>query len=65
MKCLRCGGLMVLDVVYDDIPDLYEGSDGLEVFRCVHCGDILDEVIFAHRRSPKPPPPIKSSRPRK
>lgn len=40
--CDRCGGLMMLETVYE--------LNG-ECWRCVNCGERVDRVILEHRRS--------------
>ena len=44
MKCLKCEGTMVLDIVF-------VGTDNvmLPIHRCLNCGDIVDEVILKNR----------------
>ena len=43
MKCSRCGGLMVYENFYTlEIANLYE-------WRCVPCGEIVDQVIIENR----------------
>jgi uncharacterized membrane protein len=46
--CLRCGGLMVNDVSMDLMNST--GELDCVTTRCVQCGDILDPVIWRHRR---------------
>ena len=41
-RCHRCGGLMVPEQVFEL---------GSIDFRCVSCGERVDPVILAHRRS--------------
>jgi hypothetical protein len=41
-RCHRCGGLMVPEQVFE-----IRSID----FRCVSCGERVDPVILAHRRS--------------
>lgn len=43
MKCPRCTGMRVPEVITDG------GSRALAL-RCVHCGDIVDRVIAYNRR---------------
>ena len=43
MKCSRCSGLMVYENFYTlEIANLYE-------WRCVACGEIVDQVILKNR----------------
>ena len=43
MKCSRCGGLMVYENYYTlEIAKIYE-------WRCIPCGEIIDEVILENR----------------
>ena len=45
MKCNRCGGLMVHENFYTlEIANLHE-------WRCVPCGEIVDEVILENRNT--------------
>lgn len=48
-QCVRCGGLTVMEALTGGAPD----SPGWEVTvrRCILCGDIVDPVILAHRKS--------------
>jgi len=43
MKCHRCGGVMVHE-------RFYGGDDRYLGWRCVICGEIIDEVILENRR---------------
>jgi hypothetical protein len=45
MRCRRCRGLMVKDRLYD----LYDTQWQLNAWRCVACGDLLDQVILRNR----------------
>ena len=47
MSCLRCGGLMVSDRFYDYRDDT--GQNEFEGYRCLVCGEALDQVILLHR----------------
>ncbi len=47
MKCPRCEGLMVVDWL-QDIKDS-TGFLHFYGFRCLHCGEILDEKILENR----------------
>lgn len=49
MKCPRCTGMRVPEVITDG------GSRALAL-RCVHCGDIVDRVIAYNRRHRREPP---------
>jgi len=49
MPCLRCGGLMVSDRFYDYWDDT--GQNEFEGYRCLVCGEVLDQVILLHRKS--------------
>jgi len=43
MKCHRCGGVMVCERIY--------GPDGHFLgWRCIQCGEIIDEVILENRQ---------------
>jgi len=42
MKCSRCNGFMLHE-------QYQEGTDRFLAFRCVLCGDVLDEIILHHR----------------
>ena len=44
MKCLRCSGVMI----YDKFYGLYEYFWG---WKCVICGEIVDQVIMENRQS--------------
>jgi len=43
MKCHRCGGLMSYEKFYGGEPEDFSG------WRCVACGEIVDEVIVKNR----------------
>ncbi|MGZ3603416.1 MAG: hypothetical protein ACXU9P_00505 [Thermodesulfobacteriota bacterium] len=44
MKCHRCGSMMVYERFY--------GPDGsFSGWRCVSCGEVLDEVILKNRQA--------------
>ncbi len=43
MTCRKCSGLMYKELIYTQ-----QGS--LLVFRCVHCGEIIDPLIVKNRR---------------
>jgi phage FluMu protein Com len=44
MKCHRCGSLMVYERFYGP-EELYLG------WRCISCGEILDQVILENRQT--------------
>ena len=44
MQCNRCNGLRVLEMVQD-------GGLRALVYRCILCGDLVDQKILLHRRS--------------
>jgi len=46
MKCLRCGGIMVLEKFYGT-SEVFLG------WRCIICGDIVDQVILENRLGQK------------
>lgn len=46
MECRHCHGFMVRDHVFDLLSTDIHG----EVWRCVCCGDIIDQVILVNRR---------------
>ena len=50
--CVRCGGMMVLDH-YIDLPD-DTGQIGLDAWRCMSCGEVIDPVILDNRFRPAP-----------
>ncbi len=43
MKCLRCGIVMVYERFYGP-------GENFLGWRCIHCGEILDEVILENRQ---------------
>jgi len=48
MPCARCGALRVPEIIC-------EGGTRLLALRCIHCGDIIDQVIALNRqRRPRP-----------
>ena len=51
MTCLRCQGLM-LPIVLEDAESTTITYDG---WQCVHCGDVIDPKILAHRGQPIKP----------
>ena len=42
MKCHRCGSMMVREILYG--PD-----ESFWGWRCIQCGEILDEMILENR----------------
>ncbi len=42
MRCYRCGGLMVYEKFYD-------GGDNFFGWKCISCGEIVDQVILENR----------------
>lgn len=49
-SCARCHGHMVHDVWTDHPSD--SGPSDFGAFRCIQCGDVIDEVILRHRSNP-------------
>ena len=50
MQCTRCAGLRVSEMIY-------EGGSRVLALRCIHCGDVIDQVIILNRqRRPYPKP---------
>ncbi len=47
MDCQRCQGLTVPDRLYD----LQDSDVHCEVWRCICCGNILDELILLNKRN--------------
>lgn len=43
MRCTRCTGLRVSEIIYD-------GGNRIPALRCVHCGDVTDHVIAFNRQ---------------
>jgi len=43
MRCARCAGLIVPEI-------LYEGGTRVMALRCIHCGDVIDPLIVRNRR---------------
>ncbi len=43
MKCGKCSGIMVLE-------SFYSQDGAFRGWRCVSCGEIIDEVILRNRR---------------
>jgi hypothetical protein len=44
MNCCRCGGVMTRE-------QFYSSHDYFWGWRCIACGEILDEIILANRRN--------------
>ena len=44
MNCYRCGGVMTRE-------QFYSSHDYFWGWRCIACGEILDEIILANRRN--------------
>lgn len=45
MRCDRCQGLLVLDHCFD----LFDYEISMKAWRCISCGDIVDDVILRNR----------------
>jgi len=45
MRCERCQGMLVEDHCYD----LFDYEISMKAWRCVACGDIVDDVILRNR----------------
>jgi len=43
MRCTRCAGLRVHEIIY-------EGGSRVLALRCIHCGDVIDRVIVLNRQ---------------
>lgn len=48
MRCKRCGGMMVYEKFYD-----YDDRDCFWGWRCINCGEVIDEVIIENRSNMK------------
>jgi len=46
MRCIRCAGMRVVEVIT-------EGGTRALALRCVLCGDVTDRVIDRNRRQPR------------
>jgi hypothetical protein len=46
MKCYRCGGMMIDEKVYSE-------AEQLRIWRCVLCGEYIDQVILENRQYQK------------
>ena len=51
MKCHRCGGLMTSDQFSDLLNSTELLFDG---WRCVNCGEIVDDIVLQNREMPEP-----------
>jgi len=47
-RCKRCGGMMVYEKFYD-----YDEGDCFWGWRCINCGEVIDEVIIENRSNMK------------
>lgn len=47
MKCPKCQGMMVQDLLYD----VFESTGHLpsEAWRCISCGNVIDPVVLRNR----------------
>ena len=45
-KCNRCGGMMVYEKIY-------YGTEHFWVWKCVYCGEYIDQVILENRQIQK------------
>jgi len=50
MRCDRCHGLLVEDHCYD----LYANEICMKAWRCIACGNIVDDVIRRNRVKQQP-----------
>jgi len=46
MKCGKCGGMMAYEKFYDQFEDFFG-------WRCISCGEIVDQVIAQNRLKQK------------
>ena len=46
MRCEKCGGLMAYERFFDPFEEFY-------AWRCVSCGEIVDQVILKNRMNRK------------
>ncbi len=44
MKCIRCSGLMIYEKIYFMTEYFW-------AFKCIYCGEYVDEMIFKNRQS--------------
>jgi uncharacterized Zn finger protein len=56
MQCTRCAGLRVPEIIY-------EGGSRIPALRCIHCGDISDQVIALNRQRRSYPTPRRARTP--
>ena len=56
MQCTRCAGLRVSEIIY-------EGGDRIPALRCIHCGDVSDQVIVVNRQRRSYPKPRRARTP--
>lgn len=49
MQCPKCGGLMIRENIND-----FHGGTSFPGWRCVPCGEIIDDIILKNRKE-KPP----------
>jgi len=47
MSCKRCGGFMVVEPVWHLKKE--ESRNGIDTARCLNCGNLEDDVIYANR----------------
>jgi hypothetical protein len=62
MTCHRCEGPMVSDCCLDLLSGT--GTFGVNLWRCLCCGEVADPVILAHRAHRPPAPRDPRKRPR-
>jgi hypothetical protein len=56
MQCERCTGLRVPEIIQD-------GGMRVLAYRCIHCGDVIDQKILLHRYHLHIPRPTRSRTP--
>ncbi len=56
MHCTRCTGLRVSEIIF-------EGGSRIPALRCIHCGDIIDQVIALNRQRRSNPKPRRARTP--
>ena len=59
MECPRCLTAMIADTYTDLLDD--SGTIGINAWRCLTCGEVIDRVILANRTN-RPEPFISKSR---
>lgn len=47
MNCSRCHGLLCFSELRDEDGGLVR--EGIPVFRCIQCGEVIDSVILMNR----------------